>query len=312
MVSIAGSLQFPKGSPSPVKPPGMSVLASTAKVGWRGFHGAILEGRLSDFFYHSAPDHFVSFSLTGASQVEWKRGGRHAKYHSRPGEVTVIPAGEDNYFRFDRSTEAFHWLIDADRLQELAEREWTLRGSRIEIIDTWKKRDAKLWPLGQRLAAHLRSPIPGSRLFAEALHTQISIQLLWDHSSLCRPSAPQVERLTDARLARVIDYIHSYLGHEISLSDLAEVAGLSPHYFLDAFKRATGRTPHRYLTERRIAKACELLRNPHRSILDVTLAVGFSSQSHMTAVFRRFMKTTPASYRNEALGSRRVADDLES
>jgi AraC-like DNA-binding protein len=32
------------------------------------------------------------------------------------------------------------------------------------------------------------------------------------------------------------------------------------------------------------------------------MAVGFSSQSHMTYVFRRFMKTTPAAYRAEALG----------
>jgi AraC family transcriptional regulator len=312
MVSFAGSFHPSKRSSSPVKPPGMSVLASTTKVGWRGFHGAILEGRLSDFFHHSAPDHFISFALNGSSQVEWKRGGRVAKYHSRPGEVTIIPAGEDNYFRFDRSTESLHWLIDADRLHELAEREWMVGGSRVEIVDTWKKRDTKLWPLGQRLAAHLRSPIPGSRLFAETLHTQISIQLLWDHSSLCRPTESSVERLTDARLARVIDYVHSYLGNEISLSDLAEVAGLSPHYFLDAFKRATGRTPHRYLTERRIAKACELLRNPHFSILDVTLAVGFSSQSHMTAVFRRFMKTTPATYRDEALGLRRRFREGES
>ena len=71
-----------------------------------------------------------------------------------------------------------------------------------------------------------------------------------------------------------------------------------------AFKRTTGRTPHRYLTELRIAKACELLQNPHRSIVDVSLAVGFSSQSHLTTVFRRLMKTTPAAYREEVLGLR--------
>jgi AraC family transcriptional regulator len=99
----------------------------------------------------------------------------------------------------------------------------------------------------------------------------------------------------------VVDYIRSSLGDEISLGALAELASLSPNYFLSAFRRATGKTPHRYLTEQRIAKACELLHHPHRSIVDVSLAVGFSSQSHLTAVFHRFLKTTPAAYREEVL-----------
>ncbi len=110
------------------------------------------------------------------------------------------------------------------------------------------------------------------------------------------------EKLADPRLRRVIDYLHGSFGQEISLDGLAEVAGLSPNYFLHAFKQSTGKTPHRYLTELRIARACELLQDPHRSIVDISLAVGFSSQSHLTTVFRRFLKTTPAAYRQEILG----------
>jgi hypothetical protein len=36
--------------------------------------------------------------------------------------------------------------------------------------------------------------------------------------------------------------------------------------------------------------------------VDISLAVGFSSQSQPTAVFRRFMETTPSAYRPEVLG----------
>jgi AraC family transcriptional regulator len=80
---------------------------------------------------------------------------------------------------------------------------------------------------------------------------------------------------------------------------------------LSAFRRATGKTPHRYLTEQRVAKACEILQNPHRSIVEVSLAVGFSSQSHLTSVFRRLLKTTPAAYREEILGFRRTGDSFD-
>jgi AraC family transcriptional regulator len=140
---------------------------------------------------------------------------------------------------------------------------------------------------------------------------QLAIHLLWNYSSLPRQDEERAERLTDPRLRRVIDYIRSSSGNEISVGELAELAGLSPNYFLSAFRRATGKTPHRYLTEQRVAKACELLHNPHRSIVDVSLAVGFSSQSHLTTVFRRFLKTTPAAYREEVLGRVHDADTQE-
>ena len=280
---------------------GMSVVASTQAVGWKDLHGAITEGRLDEFFDYSAPFHIVTFNLKGAPTVEWKRETRFSRFQAQPGELLITPEGAGHSIRQLRPNVAFHCCISPDRLQSLAEQEWNAHGSRVEIVEAYN-RDVELWTLGQRLAARLRSPIPGSRLFAETLVTQIAIKLLWRYSSLPRPNPTGLEKLTDPRLCRVIDYLQSSFGQEISLDGLAEVAGLSPNYFLHAFKQSTGKTPHRYLTELRIARACELLQDPHRSIADISLSVGFSSQSHLTTVFRRFMKTTPAAYRQEVLG----------
>jgi AraC family transcriptional regulator len=286
---------------------GMSVVASTRSVGWAGIHGAITEGRLEDFFDYSAPFHIVAFNLKGAPMVEWRRGARYSRFRAQPGELLVTPAGEGHSIRQPHPNEAFSCCLCPARLQSLAEQEWDVNGSSIEIVEAYN-RDADLWTMGHRLAERLRAPIPGSRLFAETLVTQIAIELLWDYSSLPRPNPTAAEKLTDPRLRRVIDYLQGSYGQEISLDGLAAVAGLSPNYFLHAFKRSTGKTPHRYLTELRIARACELLEDPHRSIVDIGLAVGFSSQSHLTTVFRRFLKTTPAAYRQQVLGLHPDAD----
>jgi len=281
----------------------MSVVASTHAVGWEHIHGVITAGQLEDFFDYSAPFHAVAFGLKGATTVEWKHGTRFTRFDAQPGELLITPSGEGNAIRQRDPIEAFSCCLSPDRLRSLAEQEWEPHGQTIEIVAGFN-RDAELWGLGQRLAARLRSPVAGSRLFAETLVTQIAIKLLWDYSSLPRRTHTPEEKLADPRLRRVIDYLHGSFGEEISLDGLAAVAGLSPNYFLHAFKQTTGRTPHRYLTELRIAKARELLQNPHRSIVDISLAVGFSSQSHFTTVFRRFMKTTPAAYREEVLGLR--------
>ena len=169
-----------------------------------------------------------------------------ARFDAQPDDLLITPSGEGNSIRQIQPNEAFSCCLSPDRLQSLAEQEWKSSGQTIEIVAGYH-RDAELWTLGQRLAARLRSPIPGSRLFAETLVTQIAIELLWNYSSLPRQSRTPEKKLADPRLRRVIDYLHSSFGEEISLDGLAAVAGLSPNYFLHAFKQTTGRTPHRYL-----------------------------------------------------------------
>jgi AraC family transcriptional regulator len=285
----------------------MSVVASTASVGWDDLQGLVVDCQTADFYHHASPQVCVSFLLVGTTRVEWKRRGRFTRYVSEPGALTVIPPGDDHEFLTDRRTRTLNWKIGPDRLRSIADREWEPRGQSVEVRESFNIRDAEFWALGQRLAALMLSPVAGSRLYAESLDTQIALHLLWNFSSLPRQNETPAERLSDARLRRVIDFIHCSLGNEISLGELAALADLSPNYFLSAFRQATGKTPHRYLTERRVAKACELLHDPHRPIVDVALAVGFSSQSHLTTVFRRFMNTTPAAYREDVLGWRRPA-----
>jgi AraC family transcriptional regulator len=292
------------GTILPISHPDVSVVASAVSAGWPDVRGLLLEGRLIDFYRHSSPLHVIAFFLSGSTMVEWKRGGRFTRSVCEPGSLTIIPAGGDHLFRTDRSARMLIWAIDRHRLQSIAAQEWGPIEPAVEIVETFNSRNAEFWALGHRLAARLLTPIPGSRPYADALNTLIAIHLLWNYSSLQSHDRKPAERLTDPRLRRVVEFIQSSLGSEIVLDELAEVADLSPNYFVSAFRRATGKTPHRYLNEQRVVRACELLRDPHRSIAEVSLAVGFSSQSHLTTVFRRLLKTTPAAYRREALGRR--------
>jgi AraC-like DNA-binding protein len=98
-------------------------------------------------------------------------------------------------------------------------------------------------------------------------------------------------------LRRTREHIERQLAHKISLPELAGIAGLSAGHFSRAFKQSVGMSPHRYLLQRRIAAAADLIRNTDRPLAEVALNVGFSDQSHFTRVFARESGETPSAFR---------------
>jgi AraC family transcriptional regulator len=99
------------------------------------------------------------------------------------------------------------------------------------------------------------------------------------------------------RLRQVTDYITDNYGDDISLDDLARVAGMSTFHFAREFKRSTGTTPHQYLIKFRVERAKALLAGGSTPLVEVGAQSGFSHQSHFTRLFRRLTGTTPQVYR---------------
>jgi hypothetical protein len=184
MASVLDPTQRTSGTLLPVSYPEISVVASTISAGWDGVQALVVDGRLAEFYRHSSPLHVVAFLLNGTTRVEWKRRGRFTRYVSGPGSLTIIPAGGDHQFRTDCPTRVLVWMIDPARLQSVAAQEWGWSEPTVEITEAFNSRDAEFWALGQRLAGRMLSLLPGSRLCAEALGTELAFHLLWNYSSL--------------------------------------------------------------------------------------------------------------------------------
>ena len=85
----------------------------------------------------------------------------------------------------------------------------------------------------------------------------------------------------------------------LSVPALAREAGLSPGYFSQVFREATGRPPYDFVVERRIARARELLAEGGKPA-EVAAETGFADQSHLTREFRRRTGETPAAFARRA------------
>ncbi|HEY4111226.1 helix-turn-helix transcriptional regulator [Puia sp.] len=106
------------------------------------------------------------------------------------------------------------------------------------------------------------------------------------------PCAAVIERCRAAK--RLID---ERCCGEVDLDGLARGVFVSKFHFIRQFSRVYGRTPYRYLTERRIALAKELL-TAGMGVREVCCRVGFSSVPSFASLFKRYIGYSPGKMRN--------------
>lgn len=92
-------------------------------------------------------------------------------------------------------------------------------------------------------------------------------------------------------------WIEEHLGRVIRLEELAAYSGYSLWHMQKIFKEVTGISLGKYIRQRRLAGAVNLLRNSSQSIFDIALDFGFGSQSHFTYMFRKEYGITPFDFR---------------
>lgn len=99
------------------------------------------------------------------------------------------------------------------------------------------------------------------------------------------------------RLHLAREYMDDCFHLPLQLEQIAQQAFFSPYHFLRLFQRAFARTPHQYLTERRIEKAKQLLKAGELSVTEVCFEVGFQSLGSFSSLFHKQVGQSPSLYR---------------
>ncbi|OLP18138.1 DNA-binding response regulator [Leptolyngbya sp. 'hensonii'] len=127
---------------------------------------------------------------------------------------------------------------------------------------------------------------PSANLDARRSHPAVSS----DPSSDIFPHCP--------RLAQMFTFIEANYWQPIGLGDVAEAAGYSPAYLTNLAQDLTGYSVKRWITERRMFQARQLLRDTTQSIKQVAEAVGYADVGYFTRQFRQLHGEPPQIWRN--------------
>lgn len=129
-----------------------------------------------------------------------------------------------------------------------------------------------------------------------------------DQEKLARWLCDMLEQLIDAiegntrrpnsvQLARALEYVETHLGGEVSRSEAARSAGLSPGHFSHLMRAKTGWSFTELLTRLRVDRAGHLLAHTDLGLVQIALECGFGEQSYFGRVFRKHTGQTPGDYR---------------
>ena len=105
------------------------------------------------------------------------------------------------------------------------------------------------------------------------------------------------------RMEVVCAHLQANFATDIRLDSVARVAHLSPTALSRFFRRAMGRTMTQYLTELRIAAACQLLRDTDLAVSEIATRCGYGNLSNFNRRFRAQMGQSPREYRRTVVDS---------
>jgi AraC family transcriptional regulator len=229
--------------------------------------------------------------LSGSVHVDAKLGGTSFSRRLNAGDASFM-CGDDRH-RYQRIQGA------AEVLVVHLPSEWLTRafgGNRAMHFDRTVAlgQQPTLVSLAREMQAEVNRRGQTGQLFAESL----SLAFVGFAASQLNPSAGKEHgrSLGPAERQKLREFMLSRLAEDISLSELAAVVGLGPRHFSKLFGSAFGCSPYRYVLNLRLAEAARLLTSTSRDVREIAYELGFCSQSHFTAMFRKAYGLTPARY----------------
>ena len=247
------------------------------------------------------PDkHHIIIPLAGSFEASMVTVGGHIAHGKRTvGQASIVPAGQLYSANWKEELEDIAIHFDPEFVARQASE--LVQTDRVDFIAACEVADPLIHQIGLSLAAEVDAGAPAGSIYAESLVNTLVAHLLRHYSPAGERFQHYLGGLPKHKLRRVTEFIEENLERDLTLTEIAEIAELSPFHFARSFKQATGSTPIQFLMQRRVDLAKRLLAESEAPIAEIGFRAGFKNQSHFTTLFRKITAMTPKAYRNEHL-----------
>ena len=256
---------------------------------------------------HSFPRHAHEGLACGVIESgDFGFTSRGHKWVAMPGVSVVVVNPEDVHDGGPLGDAGYDYrmfYIDTPLVtRAIAERGGTERGL-LPFFPELMVQDAELARCFMQLHRALERDSGAGRLERETRFLAAVSALVARHSRE-RPAAHGFDGRLHRSVSRAREYLEAHVADDVSLTELAQAAGVSRFHLLRQFRRLHGLPPHSWFMQHRLRLARRLL-HAGETPAAVAAALGFVDQSHLTRRFLALYGVTPGRFRRE---SNRVQD----
>ena len=238
--------------------------------------------------------HRLFLTTSGEAHVTWTSQGEAAPFHATTGDIGFYPC-DHAVHEFAITTtagyQAYALFLPVDHLADLVVSEGMQPGSAVRAMPVFQ--DAVLHASLLRLAGGDGAPQVSEDIGDEIAARQIVMRLC----TLTGGGIPEWRKdtsvFTPHAMRRIVERVDGLLGSRASLAQVSSGFGLSPSHFARKFQQSTGVSLNRFINRRRIRRSLARLSVGEVSLPQLSLELGFCSQSHFTRVFSSLTGVTP-------------------
>jgi AraC family transcriptional regulator len=240
--------------------------------------------------------YIVALQLKAIPFIEQFFGSRKVSSGSYPiGGVSAIDLREEPAVLLPNPFDALVLYVTQAALDEVA---YAHRAPRVEQL-VWPLGafDPVVYHLGKSFLASLEQPFHASKIFLDHILHALNCHLVFSYGGVT-VSAPQFRGgLSSLQMRIATELLMAHLDGDIALQQVAEACELSVSHFARAFKQTFRRPPYKWLTERRVDRARDLMTNSRLPLVDIATQCGFADQSALNRSFKRIHGVSPGIWR---------------
>jgi AraC-like DNA-binding protein len=156
--------------------------------------------------------------------------------------------------------------------------------------------------------AYLPKPFNGEELLAIADSLIENRIMLRGRFSGAQSQEDKIDKIevksnNDVLMNKIIEMINAHIDDpNLNVEMLGQEVGISRAHLHRKMKDMIGVSPSDFIRNIRLRKACELLKDTDNDVTQIAYSIGFTSQTHFSTAFKKFMGVSPSEYRAKNQG----------
>jgi len=180
----------------------------------------------------------ISIHLGAPTEMSCRRDGKRFRGTAVHGDIDIIPARTPSRWEMhDENDTALLLSLPVKLLHAIAE-ESGMDAKKLEIRNRFQVRDSELQTLSWAVKREMEAGYPSGRFYMQGLALAVASRLIARHSSAAKPMVERAEGLSGHRLKQVLAFIEEQLAEDLSVDQIAAVAGVSASHANILFRKA--------------------------------------------------------------------------